>query len=285
MPARIRLAPTASARSLQDGAARPAPDAAPNGLLRESAAEDLRGFYEAAYARDGLQAELFGRWRALGARGKADHVIALCERAGIEPRSTIEVGCGDGALLCELRARGFGGRLAGVEITDAAVAIASQREQIDAVARYDGKHLDERDGAYDLGILSHVLEHVPDPPALLAEVARACGAVLVEVPLEANVSARRAGKREHAAQVGHLQRLDRRAVRAIVGRAGLAVVGELEDPLPLAVHRFFARGPSDELRAAAKWAVRASTHRVSPRLAQRLFTVHYACLCTPSRPR
>ncbi len=49
----------------------------------------------------------------------------------------------------------------------------------------------------------------PIPPALLSEVARACRAVVVEVPLEANWSARRAGKREHAAEVGHLQRLDR----------------------------------------------------------------------------
>ncbi len=62
---------------------------------------------------------------------------------------------------------------------------------------------------YGLGILSHVLEHVPDPPALLAEAARACGAVVMEVPLESNLSARRASKREHAEEVGHLQRLDR----------------------------------------------------------------------------
>ncbi|HTB69782.1 MAG TPA: class I SAM-dependent methyltransferase [Solirubrobacteraceae bacterium] len=242
---------------------------------------ELVRFYDDAYTQDAAGAERYARWRALGAVGKADHVIALCEGAGVAPRSTLEVGCGDGALLCELRARGFGGRLAGVEITDAAVAIASQREQIDAVARYDGEHLDERDGAFELGVLSHVLEHVRDPPALLAEVARACGAVLVEVPLEANVSARRAGKREHAAEVGHLQRLDRRAVRAIAGRAELAVIGELEDALPLAVHRFFASGARANAAATAKWALRTSLHRLAPPLARRLFTVHYACLCVP----
>ena len=64
----------------------------------------------------------------------------------------------------------------------------------------------------------------PTPRRCSAEVARACRAVLVEVPLEANWSARRAGKREHAAEVGHLQRLDRRAVREIVARAGLSIV-------------------------------------------------------------
>jgi SAM-dependent methyltransferase len=244
--------------------------------------DDLVGFYDEAYTTDPALAAMYARWRALGALGKADHVIALCARAGMRPRRTLEVGCGDGALLCELRARGFGGALSGVEITDAAVAIARERPQIESVARYDGERLPDTDGAYDLGILSHVLEHVPNPPALLAEVARACSAVLVEVPLEANVSARRAGKREHAAEVGHLQRLDRDAARAIVARAGLRIVGELEDALPLSVHRFFASDARARAQGTLKWAVRSSLHHVAPTLARRLFTVHYACLCVPS---
>jgi SAM-dependent methyltransferase len=243
-------------------------------------------FYDAAYTQqDPAKAALYARWRALGALGKADHVLVLCARAGVwaggHPLSTLEVGCGDGALLCELHNRGFGGRLAGVEITEAAVEIARQRSQIDSVELYDGLHLPVPDGAYDLGILSHVLEHVPDPPALLAEVARACQAVLIEVPLEANLSARRASKREHASEVGHLQRLSREDARLLTASAGLHVACELEDPLPLAVHRFFAATSSARAAARAKWALRAGLHRLAPSAARRLFTVHYACLCLP----
>jgi SAM-dependent methyltransferase len=182
-------------------------------------------------------------------------------------------------LLCELHDRGFGGRLDGVEITEAAVEIARQRSQIDSVELYDGLHLPVADGAYDLGILSHVLEHVPDPTALLAEVARACQAVLIEVPLEANLSARRASKREHASEVGHLQRLSREEARLLSARAGLHVACELEDPLPLAVHRFFATTSSAWVAARTKWALRTGLHRLAPSLARRIFTVHYACLC------
>jgi SAM-dependent methyltransferase len=242
---------------------------------------DLVRFYDEAYSKDPASAALYARWRALGARGKADHAIALCERAGRAPRSTLEVGCGDGALLCELHRRGFGGRLAGVEITEAAVSIARARPEIASVELYDGVHLPGRDSAYDLGILSHVLEHVPDPTALLAEVARACEAVIVEVPLEANLSARRAAKREHAAEVGHLQRLDRVAVHGLVARAGLTIACELDDPLPLAVHLFFAAGRSARAAAGVKWGLRRGLHRLSPPLARRAFTLHYACLCVP----
>jgi SAM-dependent methyltransferase len=244
--------------------------------------EELVRFYDAGYTKDPAEASLYARWRALGAVGKADHVLELCARGAVRPESTLEVGCGDGALLCELHRRGFGGRLAGVEITDAAVEIARERAQIDAVELYDGSHLDAPDGAYELGILSHVLEHVPDPPALLAEVGRACRAVVVEVPLEDNLSARRASKREHAEEVGHLQRLSRDAARGLVREAGLQPVAELEDPLPLEVHRFFATTPTAQSLAASKWAVRAGLHRLAPDLARRLFSVHYACLCRPA---
>ena len=174
------------------------------------------------HERDPTDAMRFARWRKLGAIGKADHVLTLCARVGLRPARTLEIGCGDGALLCELRAREFGGRLEGVEITQAAVEIARGRVEIDAVELYDGAHLPAGEGDYELGIVSHVLEHVPDPTALLAEAARACGAVVMEVPLEANLSARRASKREHASEVGHLQRLDRTAARAIVARPACA---------------------------------------------------------------
>jgi SAM-dependent methyltransferase len=236
-------------------------------------------FYDDAYSRAGSEAALYSRWRALGARGKADHVLGLCARARLTPVSTLEVGCGDGALLCELHARGFGGTLSGVEITEAAVTIARARAPIHSVELYDGLHLQAADGAYELGILSHVLEHVPDPSALLAEVARACRAVVVEVPLEANWSARRRVKRAHAAEVGHLQRLSRAGARELVAQAGLTIRCELEDPLPLAVHRFFADAPPARIAASARWALRSGLHRLSPPLARRAFTVHYACLC------
>ena len=238
---------------------------------------ELADFYEEGYGGDPARAARGSRWRALGAQGKGDHVVELCARAGVHPRSTLEVGCGDGALLCELRRRGFGGRLEGVEIAQAAVEIARGRDL--PCGLYDGRHLPAPDGAYELGILSHVLEHVHEPAALLAETARACAAVVVEVPLEDNLSARRAAKRVHAAEVGHLQRLSRAAARAIVRDAGLRVVGELEDPLPLEVHRFLA---SSRTAATAKWALRAGLHRVAPPAARALFTLHYACLCLPA---
>lgn len=246
-------------------------------MVEDSAS--LIDFYDRAYSMSGEQAAMYAGWRSLGALGKADHVISLCQRAGIAPGSTLDVGCGDGALLSELRGRDFGGRLEGMEISEHALAIACARPQIDLARLFDGERLPVGDGAFDLGVISHVLEHVPDPAALLGEVARACRAVVFEVPLEANWSAGRTSKREHAVEIGHLHRLDRRAAREIAKRAGLRIGAELEDPLPLEVQRFFATTGAKQATATVKWAIRASAHGLLPPLARRVFTVHYACLC------
>ena len=242
----------------------------------------LIDFYERAYSLQGPETDTYARWRALSALGKADHVVALCRRAGVEPASTLDVGCGDGALLAELARRGFGGRLAGMEISEAAAAIARDGTPGGAeIGLFDGSRLPLADGAFELGILSHVLEHVPDPAALLRETARVCRAVCFEVPLEANRSARRPAKRAHAAEIGHLHRLARADARAMAAAAGLEVAAELQDPLPRSVHVFWAAGARARAVGTGKWAARALTARLAPALARRLFTFHYAALCRP----
>jgi SAM-dependent methyltransferase len=236
----------------------------------------LIGFYERAYSHSGPEADKYAHWRALSAVGKATHVIDLCTRAGLTPSSTLDVGCGDGALLAQLKASDFGGRLAGIEISEPAAEIARAALTGVEIGLFDGTSLPFEDDAFELGILSHVLEHVPEPATLLAEVARVCRAVVFEVPLEANMSAGRPSKRVHAEEIGHLHRLGRDDAREIAARAGLRVSGELRDPLPLAVHRFSSTGRT---RATVKWATRATLDKLAPPLARRLFTLHYACLC------
>ena len=147
---------------------------------------------------------------------------------------------------------------------------------------FDGLDVPAEDGAYDLAVLSHVLEHVPEPMLLLREAARVAPAVLIEVPLEDNRSARRDEKREEAARIGHVQFFDRAAVHALVRVAGLTVTAELSDPLPYAHHAFFAETRGERATAALKTGVRHATWRVAPRATERLFTVHYAALT--SRP-
>ena len=243
--------------------------------------QDLGRFYDESYRRASAEGDRHLRWRQLSARGKADHAIELCARAGLSPSSVAEIGCGDGALLAEVGARGLAGELYGFEVSEEAARIARGRGApgLVEVRVFDGERLPVDDGAFDVALLSHVLEHVPDPTALLREAARVARSIVLEVPLESNLSARRGSKREESAEIGHLQALDRDAVRSIVAAAGLSVREELLDPLPLEVHRFFAGSGAERARATVKAGVRRALFNVSPRLAERAFTLHYACLC------
>jgi SAM-dependent methyltransferase len=243
------------------------------------AGEDPTAFYTAGYSladhEEGLR---MGRWRALGARTKAAHARTLCAGAGVRPAQVVEIGCGDGSLLLELAATWPDARLDGFEVSPPAIEIARGRgiPRTGRLEVYDGDRVPAADDAYDLAVLSHVLEHVPDPAPLLADAARVARRVLVEVPLEANRSAARPAKRAEAARIGHLHALSRRSVARWLAATGLEPAAELSDPLPLEHHAFFG----DLRRAAVKWAVRTAAWRLAPRTAERAFTVHYAVLAT-----
>src|SRR4051794_37543182 len=196
------------------------------------AAADPAAFYAAGYAPgDPERAERGGRWRALGARNKAEHVVELCGRAGLRPATLVEIGCGEGGGLPEPAAPGLPPRLHGFELSENAIALARARGIPGAgrLEAYDGARVPAADGAYDLAVLTHVLEHVADPAALLSEAARVARWVLVEVPLEANRSAARPAKRALAAAAGHVQAFDRAAIAGLVRDAGLQPRAELTD--------------------------------------------------------
>jgi SAM-dependent methyltransferase len=240
---------------------------------------ELRDVYEAQYDASEAHAARAGRWRALCAEGKADHVARLA--GPLSPRSVVEVGCGDGVLLATLAARGIGERRHGFEISERAVELASGRPEIERVERFDGAILPAADREYDLAVLSHVLEHVPDPVPLLRETARIARAVVVEVPLEDNRSASRPQAQRGREAVGHLHRFSRGDVHALAGAVGLLVAGELADPLPRAVHTFWAEGAAARAKALLKAGVRRAAFTAAPKAAERVFTMHYAALLVP----
>jgi SAM-dependent methyltransferase len=242
-------------------------------------ASDIPAFYRDAYAPS-ADAARYGRWRALSAIAKADHIVRLAAAIGMSsPGGVADIGCGDGGVLSELGRRGFGVRRVGFEIAAAAVGMAAGRSEIDEAAVFDGEHVPAADGAYDLAYASHVLEHVPSPGPLLREMMRVASAVAIEVPLERNLSARRPAARAVSEAAGHIQRFDRAAVRDLIADAGWHVRGEILDPLGLAVHLFDRSSFRSRVKGTGKWAVRRAAAAVPP-LGTRILTLHYAVIAT-----
>lgn len=125
-------------------------------------------------------------WRLLGAKGKSDHVVALCEANGLKPRSLLDVGAGDGSILKCLSDRAFCGEMHAVEISKSGVEVilAQSIPSLKSCQVFDGYHLPFPDNSFDIAILSHVLEHVEFERALLRELVRVSRHQIIEIPMD-----------------------------------------------------------------------------------------------------
>jgi len=138
-------------------------------------------------SEDGLSRE--HEWLGIGAIEKARSVRLLTRDLPI--RSVLEIGCGTGALLEELDRGGFAERFYALEPSTSMYHHMRQRNAISRLVDAQSTTLAQSkfsDQRFDLAILSHVLEHVEAPAALLAEALGVAEYVLAEVPLEGNLS-------------------------------------------------------------------------------------------------
>ena len=138
------------------------------------------------------------------------------------PRRTLEVGTGEGVVSARVAERLPGARLVGVDLPDPDLADEwAARDLLGAFA--DGAALPFPDDAFDLVLAIEVLEHVPDPDAVLAEIARVgSGRVVLSVPLEPLWRVGNVARRRYVRQLGntpgHVNHWGRRAFARLVAR-------------------------------------------------------------------
>ena len=226
--------------------------------------DNYRHLYESYY--DGPS-----DWRTLGARGKAQRIVELCAR--VPHANILEIGAGDGAVLDELSRRGFGEKFFAVEVSATAIEAIGARG-IRGLAEckvFDGDRTDFPDGAFDLVIMTHVVEHLEHPRQLLYEARRLGTRVFVEVPLEDTLRLRR----DYLPNAeGHINYYNPNSVRRLAQTCGLEVEEQIVRNSSMEIYR--SRAPRLGL---VRYAIKEVSLRAAPWAATRIFTYMCSLLC------
>lgn len=210
-------------------------------------------------------------WRRLGAEGKAGNVIGLCADQAFG--KVLEIGAGDGSVLEELSKAGFAREYGAAEISNSAVDVIRNRgiSGLKDVTLFDGYVLPYAPNAFDLAILSHVVEHVEHPRMLLKEAARIADFIFVEVPLELKW---RTPRDYRWTSTGHINIYSPTTIRHLLQSTGLEIVEEKVTTQSLDFYRFLYGK-----KAAPRYLLKKMMLAVVPALATRLFTYHWSALC------
>jgi 2-polyprenyl-3-methyl-5-hydroxy-6-metoxy-1,4-benzoquinol methylase len=153
------------------------------------------------------------------------------------PESVLDVGCGEGVLTVEWAERLGDGRIVGIDLDDPKLRVEWEkrsRPNLEFRAE-EATRLSFGDDEFDLASAIEVLEHVPDPEATVAEMARVARRhLLVSVPREPlwrglNM-ARGAYLRDLGNTPGHVNHWSKRAFVSLLSRYG--TVEEARSPFP-----------------------------------------------------
>ena len=153
------------------------------------------------------------------------------------PESVLDVGCGEGVLTVEWAERLGDGRIVGIDLDDPKLREEWEKRSRDNLEfrAEEATHLSFRDDEFDLASAIEVLEHVPEPEATVAEMARVARChLLVSVPREPlwrglNM-ARGAYLRDLGNTPGHVNHWSKHGIVSLLARHGEVV--EVRAPFP-----------------------------------------------------
>jgi len=192
--------------------------------------DDVKSAYNHFYTQNDTA------WRMLGAESKATNIVAVCK--SIKPAKILEVGAGDGSILHFLDKWNFGDELYALEIAETGVSIIRERgiSRLKEAKSFDGYDIPYGDNAFDLVILSHVLEHVEHERILLRELKRIGKNIVIEVPLDYRFGVDK--RMKHFLDYGHINMYTPTSLRFLLQSEGLEVLADRLSMTPPATTKF-----------------------------------------------
>jgi ubiquinone/menaquinone biosynthesis C-methylase UbiE len=232
------------------------------------ASNRIDNLYQDMYAND-----VERLWRDVGAIDKGANILRAWSRAGFRSRpKVVEIGCGEGAIAEYLAQVEFFESYVGFDLSSSGISSAIKRDVRGArFIQVDGETMPFKSDNADLVIMSHVIEHLEHPRALIYEARRIAPWLIVEVPLELNARS----PRDHVwDDLGHINKYTALSIRHLVQTCDLEVVEQMTTNPSRAVALFSDSSEMHKLQ----WRLKEACLFVSPRLARSMFTYHETLL-------
>lgn len=210
-------------------------------------------------------------WRKIGAIPKVDNLVALC--AAYSHQSIIEIGAGEGSVLQELASRKFADEMYAIDISESGIK-RIQEKQIESLKEcntYDGYTIPYSDNQFDVAVLTHVVEHLENPRALIYEASRVAKRLFVEVPLEHTM---RLPNDFVFDRVGHINEYSPKTIRRLLQTCNLRVLEQTVTIHSKAVH-VHPEGKS----SAINFEIKKYLLKFFPQIAVNIFTYNSALIC------
>jgi ubiquinone/menaquinone biosynthesis C-methylase UbiE len=169
------------------------------------------------------------KWRDFGAIEKCESILELC--SGLRFDKVVEIGCGFCSIISRLDKLKFAPEFYALEVSPSIIRFIQEKINIPSlksVYLLDTTKTPFENDFFDLGIVSHVLEHVPTPNKLLNETLRICKYALLEVPLDdclsANLEAKflekLTGRRRRDNPTGHINVFNESTFEKLIRESG-----------------------------------------------------------------
>lgn len=253
-------------------------------VVGESSVTSGKDHYRLLYQTE-LEQE--AEWLRRGAVEKVNSIEDLLTRNGIKPRKLLELGCGTGAVIAECQRRDLAVSYVGVDYAPEAIDYLSRHsEGIEAIQADITSRGFQMSDPCDVVVLSHVLEHLESPAALLRAVKHSVrfSYVVIEVPLEDLIASRaKSLLRDRAAnRAGHVQFFTARSFELLLRSSGFKVIDRRTYVPVLDAETVRFVSAKDGL-PEHRYLLKLLTSRYLPRMLtplwKRLYYAHHAVLC------
>ena len=240
-----------------------------------------RDHYSAVYS---AQLEAEAKWLAIGAVEKANSIERLVSPQISHPKRIVELGAGTGAIIAELQRRNFADAYVAVDYSADATQYMKRNLTDVEVLRADIVE-EPISGAFDVVVVSHVLEHLESPDKFLAAIVRNLEFrfAVIECPLEDLAASRVKNlfRNRYENRAGHVQFFNRRSLSALI-RRHLNIVDSRHYASWASAETVRFLADKDALPRHKRW-IKHLTMRTLPRVTaplwKRYWIGNYALLC------